>query len=560
MQQSRLDDPRAGRETAAAMLAGLLLLAGVYVYFWIWLYRGYLLLRDDPGNVGGTVAEGLRGWFTRGMAGYYHVYPEWPQPGFSNFYRPVWNLILYAEHAAFGQHYWAWFLFFCAVQYAGALLFLRVVRSLGVASRPSWFFAILFLFNAAFLNFGLVYPGFQFDVFASVMLLGALYLLLQGRHAGALALITIAVFTKETAIFAPVAAAVTIFILTCDVKWSAAMLAPLLAWIAARLLAFHAVMGGTFASPANVHDLLLNIGKGLIVWPSSAVPANFPLQFAGGYGVALLAFLAMNAALWVILASAAWQAMRALCQAPQKKEAKLQAILLLWALGALFFCLLIRPQTRFGASLYAFLLLFLTTFLFANSWPKIWKLVPVAILSFVTLIRAGNFLTHAMANLAPERNGETALYAGLRALPQNGGAVFIVNAPTMLSAPGFLAKAWHLKRDIIFIDQFRGCPHAEAGDARYEFSAPSLSVEIPPCAFYVLAGVPDAIQAKALTGDLVRPGIGTYQFPDHRDKRLNDGDIDFGRELRIRFAAPVPPTVLAYDWQDGTYRPLAPTL
>jgi hypothetical protein len=39
-----------------------------------------------------------------------------------------------------------------------------------------------------------------------------------------------------------------------------------------------------------------------------------------------------------------------------------------------------------------------------------------------------------------------------------------------------------------------------------------------------------------------------------------NGDIDFGRELRIRFAAPVPRAILAYDWQDGTYRPLAPSL
>jgi len=333
MQQSRPDVPRAGRETAAAMLAGLLLLGCVYAYFYIRLYRFYLLLRDDPGNIGGTLATGLRGWFTRGMAGYYHVYPEWPQPGFSNFYRPVWNLILYAEHAAFGQHYWAWFLFFCAVQYAGALLFLTLLRSLGVASRPAWFFAILFLFNPAFLNSGFIYPGFQFDVFASLMLLGALCLLLQGRHTPALALITAAVFTKETAIFAPVAAAATIFIRTRDAKWSAAMLVPLLAWIAARWLAFHAVMGGTFASPANAHDLLINIGEGLIVWPSSAVPASFPLQVSGGYGVALLVFLAANAALWVVLAAAAWQALRALCHAPQKKEAKLQAILLVWALG-----------------------------------------------------------------------------------------------------------------------------------------------------------------------------------------------------------------------------------
>ena len=54
------------------------------------------------------------------------------------------------------------------------------------------------------------------------------------------------------------------------------------------------------------------------------------------------------------------------------------------------------------------------------------------------------------------------------------------------------------------------------------------------------------------------PDIGTYQFPDTHGKRRKDGDIDFGRALRIRFAAPIPPAILAYDWQDGTYRLLVP--
>ena len=142
---------RANRETAAVLLAGLLFLLGVYSFFWIRLYDGYFLVRDDPGNIGGTVEGGLRGWLTRGMAGYYHVYPEWPQPAFSNFYRPVWNLIIYVEQAVFGQHYWAWFLAFCALQYAGTLLFLRVLRMLDVPPRPALLFAILFLFNPAFL-------------------------------------------------------------------------------------------------------------------------------------------------------------------------------------------------------------------------------------------------------------------------------------------------------------------------------------------------------------------------------------------------------------------------
>ena len=272
------------------------------------------------------------------------------------------------------------------------------------------------------------------------MLLAAFYQLLEDRYGLALALITAAVFTKETTIFAPVAAAITAFILKRDTKWSAAMLAPLLIWAAARWLAFHAVMGGTFASPANAHDLFANIGKGMLVWPSGAV--TFPFQLTGAYGVALLAFLLVNTALWVILLYAGWQVARALRQAPEKPESKLQAVLLIWALGALSFCMLTRPQTRFGASLYVFLLLFLAYFLFARSGPRYLRLLPILLLSFVTLVKGGNFLWTAVANASAERRDEKTLFAGLRSLPQDGRAVFVVNAPTMLSAPRFLPRAW----------------------------------------------------------------------------------------------------------------------
>lgn len=539
------------------MSAGLLALLGFYSYFWIRLYNGYLPIRDDQGNIGGTMAAGPRGWLAHGMSGYYHVYPEWPQPAFSNFYRPVWNLILYLEQTVFGQHYWAWFLAYCALQYLAALLFLRVLRLMEVPSRPALLFAILFLFNPAFLNFGFVYPGFQFDVFASLLLLSAFYMLLEYRYGFALALIAAAVFTKETAIFAPVAAAITVFIQRRDAKWSLAMLAPLAAWGAARWLAFGTVIGGTFESPSTIGDILINTGRGLLIWPSGAVPVSFPVRLTGAHGMATAGLLLVNAALWAILIYAGWRVIRALKRTPEQADAKLPAVLLIWVLGALSLCLLIRPQIRFGASFYAFLLLFLGHFLFARPWPKYVRLVPVLILAFVTLLRAGDFLWHAVATYRAKSGGEKALLAELRSLPQDGRSVFVVNAPAMLSAPVFIAKVWNLNLDIVFLDQVRGCRRAGHEAARTDLSTKSLSIEIPSCADYILAGVPLDVQLKALSGSLLRPGIGAYRFSNlpSGGRRLDSGDIDFGRSLRIEFTR-APGTVVAYDWQTGAYRTL----
>lgn len=538
------------------MLAALLLLLGLYAYFWGRLYSNYLLVRDDPANIAGTLAGGVRGWLSHGMAGYYHVYPEWPQTAFSNFYRPVWNLTIFIERMSLGEAYWAWFLVYAAAQYAGACLFLRLLRSLGTPPRPALLFAILFLFNPAFLNSGFIYPGFQFDVFVALLLLSALSQLFEGRCWLALALITAAVLTKETAIFAPVAAAITVFILKRDVKWSAAMLAPVLVWIAARWLAYHAVLGGTFASPATIGELLANVGKGLIVWPSGEVNANGPLQLSGAKGVALCAALLVNAALWAVLGYAAWQVVRGLRRTPWTPEGSRQAVLLIWTLGALSFCLLTRPQTRFGASFYVFLLLFLAYFLFVGARRRWLKAATPLLLSLVTLLHGGEFLRGAIANIAEDRKGETALFAALRSLPQDGRAVSIVNAPNMLSAPALLEKSWNLRLDLTFIDQFGGCWRAGAGDVRYDPSSASLAVEIPSCASYLFAGVPSDIQAKAAAGGFLRPGLGVYDFPDHREgRRRSSGDIDFGRTLRVRFVRP-PGTILAYDWRQGAYRVL----
>ena len=370
-------------------------------------------------------------------------------------------------------------------------------------------------------------------------------------------LITAAVFTKETAIFAPVAASLTIFILKRDAKWSAAMLVPLLAWVAARWLAFHAVMGGTFASPAGIGDLIANIGKGLAIWPSSAVPANFPAQLKGVYGVGVLALLAMNAVLWAILVYAGRQVARALWQGPNKAETKWQAVLLVWTLGALGYCALTRPQVRFGSSLDTFLLLFLAYFLFTQHWPRYLKSLPVLILAFIAAVRAVNFLWIDIPRVLSERTGEKALFAALHALPQDGRAVLVVNAPTMLSAPRFIAREWNLKLGITFINQFRGCSYADSQDAWYELSFTTLTVEIPSCASFVFAGVPGDIQVEVLAGGLLRPGVGTYLFPGHPDlsKRLSSGDIDFGRAMQVR-SLHFPGTMLVYDWQSGVYRTL----
>ena len=236
---------------------------------------------------------------------------------------------------------------------------------------------------------------------------------------------------------------------------------------------------------------------------------------------------------------------------------KLQAILLIWVLGALSFCMLIRPQIRFGASFYAFSASAFCSLPVHAALAEIYETGADPDLVVCDSYSGLAISWHAIGTYSTQNGGEKALFTELKSLPQDGRSVFVVNAPAMLSAPTFIAKAWNLNLNIVFLDQVRGCKRAGRNDARDELSYRSVSVEIPSCAAYVLSGVPENIQSKAVTGSLLRPGIGMYRFPSSpKDgRRLSTGDIDFGRALQIQFTHS-PGTILAYDWQKGIYRTL----
>ena len=553
------------RGDAAVLLGALAALAGLYSYFYVRIYSNYLLVGDDPANVAGTLAQTPLGWLTQGMKGYFHVYPEWPQENFSNFYRPIWNLVLYMENAAFGRHFYLWFLFYFAIQYLGTLLFLQLLQSLHVPRCRALFFAALFLINPAFANFGLAYPGFQFDVFASVLLLAAFLLLLKEMHVMALAFVTVAVFMKETALFAPVAAAATIFILRRDIKWSVAMSIPLFAWAAARWLAFGTVIGGTFASPSNTGALLAGIAKGAIVWPSGAVePSALKQAIAGHFALAksgvTFLLLAGNAILWLVLIYFAWRVARTLLRSAWTDEAALLTALLIWMFGALCFCVLAAPQTRYGAGVYAFLLLFLAYAWTAVPRQKAANVIAIIILSSAVIWKSGTFLSHAASETSDVISRERTLYNSLAALPQNGRTIYIVNAPAMYSAPEYLAPAWNLKLHIVFVNQFVGCTRSE--DWHYRFSGNSLSASLPACAAIGFSTVPADIVARGIGGALSRPGIGIYRFPEGRmvphEGERKGPEMKLGRTLAFVFDDRSDKTILAYDWRMQRYRVLVP--
>ena len=228
-----------------------------------------LLLRaDDPAFVSATL-ESPASWFTRGYLNYFHIYPEWGTRHTSLLLKPVTNAVGYLNYTLFGSSYALHFAVFFLMQFLGLLVFVRLLRDLDIPPLPAAGMALLFLFNPAFMNDGLICLACHFDVLAGVFALAAFLAAWRERYGIALMLLTLAVFTKESAVYAPLAAALSLMIWRRPPSMSALMMLPLPLWAAARFLAYGDVLdtGGT-AQPGQ-------IAAGLSVWPTGLVTFAF---------------------------------------------------------------------------------------------------------------------------------------------------------------------------------------------------------------------------------------------------------------------------------------------
>lgn len=218
-------------------------------------------------------------WFLDGFSHYFHPYPGWPGTG-TDFLRPGANAAYYLGSLLFGRH-WSWYLLsnylFQSAIVALAVLIAR--RHLKCSTTASLGIGLLCFLSPAFGSSELFSSAFAFDLMASALVLAGIHELLSHRRLAAGLLFAIAIFTKETAFFAPFAAAVVLF-LEVPGHGSRRFLRPLLlllpyaAWVGIRLAAFRATVG-VYAVPQQLSGTLIATLEDLARWP-------FPLGGTGG--------------------------------------------------------------------------------------------------------------------------------------------------------------------------------------------------------------------------------------------------------------------------------------
>jgi hypothetical protein len=241
------------------------LLLGFAIFGLLWilhipLRKIYVPNEDDISHFVDSLllAPGARweDWFTRGYWHDFDLYPDWPVHGseFARmaYSRPAFEFLIYLAHFILGRDWASYLLINCfAVAGMGAVAFQIARMVLGLRTGPSLVAATLVILSPPLWVVWVSGVGFAIEPLATVLVAGAFLAVLAHRDFVCLALLFLAIMTKENALWAPLAAAITIMVRPkLDESFrhrlfaAGTMLLPVVMWLALRL-AFLGGIGGT---------------------------------------------------------------------------------------------------------------------------------------------------------------------------------------------------------------------------------------------------------------------------------------------------------------------------
>lgn len=220
-------------------------------------------------------------WFLHGFRSYFDVYPDMSLHA-SNFVRPVVNGTFFLGWFVYGTHWSRYLLTTYAIigLLAATVCFLSsYVLKLG---WPITLLATVCVIVAPSIDSGAIFdPTFAFDLLGGLFVLLAVTALISEKLLLAWVLLVLAVFTKETTLFAPPLTAVLLLVrkdgrrTLLRAAKSAAFLLPIVAWMGLRWHDFHSekgvyvLMNGS--SHGAIHAAIVRLVLGLTDWPLASV-------------------------------------------------------------------------------------------------------------------------------------------------------------------------------------------------------------------------------------------------------------------------------------------------
>jgi hypothetical protein len=472
--------------TVFLLLSAALLYAVLWHLFYAPYQMGSTLSGDDISLFTATKEGGVRAWFTQGYSRYFITYPEWFHP-YTNFLRPFSNAYITVLRPLLGESVPAFAALLCAAQGLFAVFFYGVLLGANVRPLPAVLASFLVLLQPAFLHYGLFFVSFHFDLWAGYFVLLAAFLLWKQRYALAWLLLCLALLTKETALFAPLAAALYAWGRTRRRGLALFFLLPLVGWAVLRWLAFGSVFSGTYAS-SGLASMAISLAKGLLVWPSGLVSLTVLKDvqhevLRDGMLPVMRTFLPWALLAQAIVALALLLAVRRMIARWRQAGAFLWenplAVAGYWLFASLPLLLLAGHDARFGGAFYPLLILFLTLSWQAAPRQRVAQAGAIVAITLCLVVRIGTFAQLAQESIALRRQ-EAALHAALTALPQETSSVLIAGAPDAYTAPVYLQQYWKLPMPLTILYHLRqqGRARAQQQSVQYHPHDHTVTVDI----------------------------------------------------------------------------------
>jgi hypothetical protein len=554
------------------LLVPTVILLAIYCFHFSF-YRTYFPYGDDPALLHASAGNATK-WFTEGYSKYFVVYPEWNVPR-TDFLRPSVNLIVRLNETFFGNHYFLYFASFFLAQFLICTLIVCLARRMGV--KEQWLFLVgsLAAINPAFIGEGLYNISFQYDIWSGLFAVTALYLILCQKYGLAVISLTLAVFTKEPALYAPVAAAITVYLLHRRRLPAAIMLLPLLVWAGVWKFVFAGTPNGNYALQGNPGTLLIKGAiQGFMRWPTGIVDYHVVRKILLEHSIAAhlpdLFLLLINLFLWgLLLAAGVKFAKAALRASPLSEQDRLVLAVLIWLAGALSFGILVGYHSRFGGSIYPLEILACAVMVHSNP-QRLRHTFSVVALGLL----AAAFLWNARApessddGIVPHQDSFPIFT--MRSLVDSlqrhrADVVYVLNSTRSDAAPSSIASlAGVPSEELIILSEARGCLNDSRADrpmVQQVGNAVHIVSVLPGCANYEFNGVPLSTIAQAFRGALTRGHFVTYSLPEGHVTEYGSVDksaiasIHPGKkiDLNLRPDEAKSYIILYYDWVNGKF-------
>lgn len=249
-------------------------------------------------------------WFLHGFRSYFDVYPDMSLHA-TDFLRPVVNGTFFLGWFVYGTHWSRYLLTTYAIIGLLAATVCFLASYVLELDWPMTLLATLCVIFAPSIGSGAIFdPAFAFDLLGGLFVLLAVTALISDKLLLAWTLLLLAVFTKETALFAAPLTALIVLLRKdgrrrpLQIAKSAAFLLPVAAWMALRWYDFHGEKGVYVfmdsSSHGAIHVAIVRFILGLTDWPIAS--AVFWPKLSTSLRSLEKTGLILNIVFWIVLA------------------------------------------------------------------------------------------------------------------------------------------------------------------------------------------------------------------------------------------------------------------